>query len=164
MSSSFDSQKYTALANDLLPEYEQVQVYKDAFDLLVFVYRTTHRLRREQRFTLGEEMKRVLSDMLTCIYEARKAPRERVLIIEEAMHYCYKAKVLFRVMLELRLLKDWHVAFYVSHLSSVSKQLSAWHRYERRKTQQQSKDTTSAQPATVSQWGCTESDHRSMAT
>lgn len=117
---------------ELLPERDNVQVYKDAFDLLVFAYRTSVGMNREYRFTLAEEMKRTLQHLLTAIYEARKTtPRSLMLI--EALHWCYEAKVLYRTMDELHLLKNWHCATYIHQLASISKQLTAWHRYEMRK-------------------------------
>lgn len=120
------------LQAELLPERDNVQVYKDAYDLLVFVYRTTPSMSREYRYTLAEEMKVAVQQLLTAIYEAKKlTPRSA--LIAEALHWVYEAKVLYRVMDELSLLKDWHCATYIHQLSTISKQLTAWHRYEKRK-------------------------------
>lgn len=120
------------LNTELLPERDNVQVYKDAFDLLVFVYNSSRNVNREYRYTLFEEMKHTLQNMMTAIYEARKTT-PRSLLLVEALHYCYEAKVLYRVMDELHLLKDWHCAMYIRQLASISKQLTAWQKYERRK-------------------------------
>ena len=120
------------LNTELLPERDNVRVYKDAFDLLLFVYRTTVTMRREYRFTLAEEMKRTLQQLLTSIYEAKKtAPRPP--FISEALHSCYEAKVLYRVMDELHLLKDWQCVTYIKQLSSISKQLTNWFKFEKKK-------------------------------
>ncbi len=117
---------------ELLPERDNVQVYKDTFDLLVFVYRSTTTMNRDYRYTLAEEMKRTLQQLLTCIYEAKKTTPKTALIME-AMHWVYEAKVLYRVMDELSLLKDWQCVVYIHQLATISKQLVAWHRYEMRK-------------------------------
>lgn len=124
----------------LLPERKDVPVYKDTFDLLVFVYRTAVGMSRDHRFTLAEDMKRTLSELLTNIYGAKKSS-DPLAHLERALHYSYHAKVLFRVMSELRLLKGWHESYYIIKLSSVSKQLSAWYRYEKRKTKQDAHST-----------------------
>lgn len=117
---------------DLLPERDNVQVYKDTFDLLVFVYQTTTGMNREYRFTLAEDMKRTLQNLLTSIYEAKKmSPKSGLLA--EALHWVYEAKVLYRTMDELHLLKDWHCVVYIRQLATISKQLTAWQKYERRK-------------------------------
>ena len=117
---------------DLLPERDNVQVYKDTFDLLVFVYQTTTGMNREYRFTLAEDMKRTLQNLLTSIYEAKKmSPKSGLLA--EALHWVYEAKVLYRVMDELHLLKEWQCAAYIHQLSTISKQLTAWQKYERKK-------------------------------
>ena len=117
----------------LLPVIDNVQVYKDTFDLLVFVYRTASGLNREFRFTLGEEMKRTLQHLLTAIYEAKRHPPPRSPMLEEAQHCCYEAKVLYRTMDELSLLKSSKCAVYIHYLATISKQLTAWHKYELRK-------------------------------
>ena len=90
---------------ELLPERDNVRVYKDAFDLLLFVYRTTATMRREYRFTLAEEMKRALQQLLTSIYEAKKTT-PRAALLSDALHWVYEAKVLYRVMDELKLQLD----------------------------------------------------------
>lgn len=120
------------LNHDLLPERDNVQVYKDTFDLLVFVYRTSASMQRDYRYTLAEEMKRTLQHLLAAIYEAKKTS-PRAGLIARAQHWVYEAKVLYRTMDELHLLKDWHCVYYVQQLASVSKQLSAWLRYEVKK-------------------------------
>ena len=126
---------------ELLPERDHVQVYKDSFDLLVFVYRTTASMSREYRYTLAEEMKHSLQQLLTAIYEAKKTT-PRTALIMEAMHWTYEAKVLYRTMDELHLLKDWQCAVYILQLASISKQLTAWHRYETRKEKENDKKDT----------------------
>lgn len=118
------------LNNELLPVMQNVQVYKDTFDLLVFTYRTSTGISREYRFTLGEEMKRTLQQLLTAIYEARKSQPPRAKLLETALHWCYEAKVLYRTMDELSLLKNSSCAVFIQYLASISKQLTAWYKYE----------------------------------
>ena len=78
------------LNTELLPERDNVRVYKDAFDLLLFVYRTTVTMRREYRFTLAEEMKRTLQQLLTSIYEAKKTTLEECLgLIRSGDNICF---------------------------------------------------------------------------
>ena len=132
---SLSADEKQRMNRELLPERDNVQVYKDAFDLLVFIYRTTSALRREHRYTLGEEMKRAVQQLLAAIYEANKG-RPRADYIARAQHWCYEAKVLYRTMDELHLLKDRQCVEYVRLLATISKQLTAWHRYEKRKEQQ----------------------------
>lgn len=127
-----DGEKET-LNSELLPVMDNVKVYKDTFDLLVFTYRSLGTLKREYRFTLGEEMKRTLQQLLTSIYEAKKHPSPRSPLIEVALHWVYEAKVLYRAMDELGLLKSSKCAVYISYLSTISKQLTAWYKYELRK-------------------------------
>ena len=50
--------------------YENLPVYKATFDLLLMVYRRTPRMQRDYRYTLGEEAKRALQEVISCIYQA----------------------------------------------------------------------------------------------
>jgi|GEM_PF-4028063 len=133
-----------ALNHELLPVLDNVQVYKDTFDLLVFVYRSATAMNREYRYTLGEEMKRTLQQLLTAIYEARRHQPPRTAWLEEALHWCYEAKVLYRTMDELNLLKNSTCAKYIQYLATISKQLTAWHRYEARKDRNSNGEETPA--------------------
>lgn len=117
---------------ELLPERDNVQVYKDGFDLLLLVYRSTTGLHRDYRYTLGEEMKLNVQRLLAAIYEAKKTS-PRAALLADALHWLYACKVLYRVMDELHLLRDWQCAGYIHYLATISKQLTAWHKYERRK-------------------------------
>lgn len=126
-------EKKQQLNKELLPVLDNVQVYKDTFDLLVYVYRMSPEMNRDYRYTLGEEMKKALQQLLTAIYEAKKHLPPRSVLLEEAMHWCYEAKILYRIMDELNLLKSSKCAMYIHSLSSISKQLVAWHKYEVKK-------------------------------
>ena len=75
---------------ELLPERDNVQVYKDGFDLLLIVYRTTTGLSRAYRYTLGEEMKLIVQHMLAAIYEAKKTT-PRAALLADALHWVYEA-------------------------------------------------------------------------
>ena len=123
---------------ELLPERDNVQVYKDGFDLLLLVYKTTVGMNRAYRYTLGEEMKLTVQRLLAAIYEAKKSTPRAALLID-ALHWLYEAKVLYRVMDELNLLKNWQCAAYINYLATISKQLTAWHKYEQRKETKQNK-------------------------
>lgn len=133
-----------ALNHELLPVLDNVQVYKDTFDLLVFVYRSATAMNREYRYTLGEEMKRTLQQLLTAIYEARRHQPPRTAWLEDALHWSYEAKVLYRTMDELNLLKNSTCAKYIQYLATISKQLTAWHRYEARKDRNSNGEETPA--------------------
>ena len=131
--------------SELLPVLNNVQVYKDTFDLLVFVYRISLGLHREYRFTLGEEMKHALQNLLTAIYDAKRQQPPRSRALEQALHWCYEAKVLYRTMDELSLLKNSSCTVFISYLASISKQLTAWYKYEL-KRENGNKSTSSTGP------------------
>jgi hypothetical protein len=126
------------LNSELLPIYEQVPVYKEAADLLIFTYGLSERFRRAHRYSLGEDMRFVLHDLLDSIYDAHvMTPRSPMIL--KALRLCNSAKLLYRAMDAQNLLRDWQCAEYIAHLGSTSKQLTAWYKYERKK---ENKDKT----------------------
>ena len=130
---------------ELLPIYDQVPVYKAAFDLLVFIYRSTEHMRHDYRNTLVEDMKYSVKDLLRRIYRAHKMT-PRAPLIADAMESCLDAKIDYRVMDKLCLLRDWHYPEYIGGLSSISKQLMAWYHHEEKKEKEQKKKEENKAP------------------
>lgn len=108
--------------------YENLPVYKVTFDLLLFVYRNTTRMQREYRYTLAEETKRALQEVLVAIYRANLTA-EKLPHIEEARRELVRVRTLFRLMRELKQLSKGQQALVVEGIAEISKQLAAWEKY-----------------------------------
>ncbi len=50
--------------------YNELPVYKAAYDLLLEIFKFSANLKREYKFTLGEKLKNEVTDLLTNIYKA----------------------------------------------------------------------------------------------
>ncbi|MDI9604878.1 MAG: four helix bundle protein [Bacteroidota bacterium] len=111
--------------------YENLPVYKVTFDLLLFVYKHTVKMQREYRFTLAEEMKMALQEMLMAIYRANVV-KDKAQHISQARQELVRVRVLFRLMRELQQLSPKQTVTIMEQVASISKQLTAWEKFARR--------------------------------
>lgn len=108
--------------------YENLPVYKETYDLLLFAYQHTGKMQRQYRFTLAEEMKRSLQELLISIYQANIV-RNKGSYISQARLELVRVRVCFRLMRDLHQLSEKQMAFLTEKIASISKQLVAWEKY-----------------------------------
>ena len=108
--------------------YENLPVYKSTFDLLLQVYRITANMQREYRFTLAEQLKLRLQELLSLIYQANIGD-DKLLKIGECRKKLVEARVLFQLAQELKQFSDKQSAQLSIKVSDISKQLQQWETY-----------------------------------
>ncbi len=113
--------------------YEQLPVYKETYQLLLFVYQYTKRINRQYRYSLAEELKLACQDVLINIYEANTS-EQKLEHIKQAIKKLVRVRVLFRILRDLNQLSTKQIVHIIDKLSSVSKQLTAWHKYIQKKS------------------------------
>lgn len=111
--------------------YENLPVYKAAYDLLLAVYRRTAHMQRGYRYTLGEEAKRALQEVISCIYLANLRDEGKLVYIPRARDFLVRFKVLFRLMESLHQLSERDVVVLGDLVADVSAQLRKWETYVR---------------------------------
>lgn len=83
--------------------YDNLPVYKQAYDLLLDLYSLSKNLSRDYRYTLGEETKRRLIDLMLCIYHANKSKNdEKLNHLKEAREYIVELKLFIRLLRDLK--------------------------------------------------------------
>ena len=113
--------------------YENLPVYKATFDLLLQVYRTTNNMQREYRFTLAEQLKLRLQELLTLIYKANICA-DKLSAIGACRQKLVDVRVLFQLAQELDQLSDRRIAEFSIKVSDISKQLQQWENYFKKET------------------------------
>ncbi len=108
--------------------YEQLPVYKDSYRLLTFIYIYTRRINRQYRYTLAEELKKACQEILIHIYEANTST-DKAAHIKEAMRWLVRVRILFRILRDLNQLSEKQITRIIDEIASISKQLTAWHKY-----------------------------------
>lgn len=114
-----------------MANYDNLPVYKAAYDLLQSVYKDTGNVPRDVRFTLVETLKNELTEILVLIYKANSTP-DKLPHIERARDLVVSVKVRLRLLNDLRHINVKLYARFAEQVESVSKQLASWQDYVRK--------------------------------
>lgn len=108
--------------------YDNLPVYKAAYDLLQSIYRDSGNVPRDVRFTLVETLKNELTDILVLIYKANSTSA-KLPLITEARERLVSVKVRLRLLYDLRYINVKLFARFSDQVEAVSKQLASWQKY-----------------------------------
>lgn len=114
-----------------MANYDNLPVYKAAYDLLQSVYEKTGNVPRDVRFTLVETLKNELTEIIVLIYKANATP-DKLPYIERARDLIVSVKVRLRLLNDLRHINVKLYAQFSEQVESVSKQLASWQDYVRK--------------------------------
>lgn len=114
--------------------YDNLPVFKDTYDLLLNFIRQSANLKRDFRYTIGQELKKELMDLCINIYQANATAtknefigkgREKIVVI----------KLNFRLLHDTKQISTKQFAMFVDKIEAISKQLTAWNNYLKNKEQ-----------------------------
>ena len=117
--------------------YYNLAVYKSSYQLLKIILLESDNFSRQYKYTLGQQMKDEAMTLIKNIYRANKA-LDKVPAIEEAREN------LEMIRLHLRLVHEFdqiNLKIFVKinqHIEDVSKQLTNWENFSRKKLSQTS--------------------------
>jgi hypothetical protein len=111
-----------------MANYENLPVYKDAYDLLLKMYRVNVKMPREHRYTLGVRLKDELMETLLCVYRANSDKDKKEENLRCAREHIMVVKIHLRLMHDLQLISWERFAAYAQQTENVSKQITAWHK------------------------------------
>ncbi|MDR1716006.1 MAG: four helix bundle protein [Prevotella sp.] len=107
--------------------YENLPVYKQAYDLLLEIYGMSKNMSRDYRFTIGEEVKKRVMDLMVCIYHANSSMNEdKAAHLKKAREYIVEIKLYIRLLSDLKQISVRKLAVLTEKTESISKQLTAW--------------------------------------
>lgn len=109
--------------------YDNLPAYKAAYDLLIDVFRMKINLTREFRHTLGEDLKKEITDLMVLIYKANvhneqekesnlRSARERIVVV----------KIYMRMLHDLNQIPQKRFVGLSEKVENLSKQVTAWHK------------------------------------
>lgn len=112
--------------------YTNLPIYKDSYLLLLLVAKVLKDTSRDCRFTIGEDLRGKIMNLILLIYQAN---REKVKIgkILEMRETTLQIQVYIRLMWDLREVSEKKYLQLVEKTTEISKQLSAWEKFERSK-------------------------------
>lgn len=115
-----------------MAKYDDLPVFKATYDLLLQIFTLSQHWRRDIRYTLGEEVKKEVLEILQLIYQAN-ATRKKLAFISSCRVKMVKVKLQIRVAKDLKELNVRQYAHLAEMQENISKQLSGWEKSEQRK-------------------------------
>lgn len=108
--------------------YDNLPVYKAAYDLLLAVFKMNINLTREHRYTLGEKLKGELTDLIVCIYRANSGEEDKEEHLRAAREHVVVVKLYMRMLHDLNQINLKRFVALSEQTENLSKQLTAWHK------------------------------------
>ncbi|MEA3398226.1 MAG: four helix bundle protein [Patescibacteria group bacterium] len=110
--------------------YYYLPVYKASYDLLLTIFQLTKNFSREYKYTIGQDLKKLATEMVLNIYRANsKADKQN--IIQNARENIEVIRLYIRLLKDLKQININKLAQINMLIESASKQLVGWHNSSR---------------------------------
>jgi len=113
--------------------YDQLPVYKVTYDLLFGIFQVCQNMERDYKFTIGENLKKEVIELLINVYRANSREEKRALI-GSARENAEIVRLMLRLLQDLKQIKLEKFVDLNEKLESISKQLSAWQKKQCRES------------------------------
>ena len=105
--------------------YDTLPVYKVSYDFLLDLFKFTKNFDREYKYTLGEDLKKETTALISNIYRANSSQSKKELL-QSARENLEVVRLYLRLVKDLKQISlDKFIALN-EQIESISKQLSAW--------------------------------------
>lgn len=110
---------------------ENLPVFKMVYDLLLRIVNEAHKMGKDFRYTLGEDLKRLLVRIEVCIFHAneKKDANEKLAYISEALEKMLEVKLYVRILHDSKQLSLKKYALLCEQMVAIEKQLTDWNHY-----------------------------------
>ena len=115
-----------------MANYNELPVFKAVYDLLLRTFQVSQHWRRDLRYTLGEQLKKEITDILQLIYQANSS-HKKLAYISSCRRKMVKVKIQIRVVKDMKEMKISQYASLAELTENISKQLAGWERVERKR-------------------------------
>lgn len=107
--------------------YDNLPVYKKTYDLLLQLFRLGQNMERDYRYTIGENLKKEVIELLMNVYRAN-CRSERTDLIEAAREHTEVLRLLLRLLHDLKQISVKELAQANENIEDISRQLLYWQR------------------------------------
>ena len=115
-----------------MANYNELPVFKAIYDLLLRVFQMSQHWRRDLRYTLGENLKQEIIEILQLIYQANSS-RKKIAFISACRVKMVKVSMQIRIVIDMKEIKIAQYASLAELVENISKQLTGWERGERKR-------------------------------
>lgn len=112
--------------------YTNLPIYQASYRLLLTVSKSMPDLPRDCRYSIGQDLRRKITDIIVLIYRANRN-RMKIDIISSMRELLLEVQVYIRLMCDLRYISEKRYFEWIEQTTSMSKQMSAWEKSEIRK-------------------------------
>lgn len=113
-----------------MTNYSELPIYKATYDLLLRIYNQSQHWRRDLRYTLGEQLKKDITELLLIIYQANKT-KDKLLYIDKGKILLVKIRLQIRIVSDLHAIGTKQYSLFAEMTENISKQLSGWEKYSK---------------------------------
>lgn len=112
--------------------YTNLPIYKASYSLMLSVSQIMPLMPRDCRYSLGQDCRRKIMDIIVLIYRANRT-RQKVRIISTMREILLEVQVYIRLMCDLRYISEKKYVELAEQTASMSKQMAAWEKSEQQK-------------------------------
>jgi len=105
--------------------YDNLPVYKASYDLLLEIFNFSKNMDREYKYTIGENLKKETTEMITNIYRANCA-QNKTELIGRARENIEIVRLFLRLIKDLKQITLLKFVRINEIIESISKQLNFW--------------------------------------
>ena len=108
--------------------YSNLPVYRDCYAVTLEFAKMRSTLPRDTRYTIAQDLNRVLVNMMVTIYRANSSRADKARLIAEMSRQAVEMQIYFRLLSDMHQLGAAKAAFFMDKVASIGKQLAAWHK------------------------------------
>jgi hypothetical protein len=105
--------------------YLHLPVYKTSYDLLLAIFEMSKNFSREYKYSIGQDLKKITTDMILNIYRANSVYQKKN-TIQMARENIEVIRLYVRLLKDLKEINVEKLVHINELIESVSKQLSNW--------------------------------------
>lgn len=109
--------------------YTNLPIYHATYAFLLAVSRVMPNLPRDCRYSIGQDLRHKISDIIVLIYRANRT-RKKIEHISRMRELLLEAQVYIQLMCDLHYISESKYIEWAEQTSSMSKQMIAWEKSE----------------------------------
>lgn len=112
--------------------YTNLPIYRSSYSLLLEVSRIMPNMPREGRYTIGQDLRHKLMDIIIAVYRANRT-RSKVHIIRQMRESLLEVQVYIRLLCDMKHISEKQYLMLAEHTAGISRQMTAWEKSEIKK-------------------------------
>ena len=106
--------------------YYSLPVYRDTYKLVIKVFEITQNFSREYKYTLGQDMKRDVMQLVRSIYRANKSTTKKQEYLDDFLDDFELLKLEIRLCTDMKMLSVKKLSELCLLMDSIGKQITGW--------------------------------------